>query len=424
MYETQKVEKALLVVVIIEKEKTVWTKEEIAEEFKNLVVSSGLEVEDIIFVKRKEPTPSYYIGKGKLLEIAQVAQEKKVDVVIFNNNLSFTQQRNIEDILGIKTIDRTQLILDIFARHASTQEGALQVELAQLEYLLPRLKGKGIMLSRLGGGIGTRGPGEKKLEIDRRRISDRIHRLKKDLENVRRHRELLRKKRKREGIKICSLVGYTNAGKSTLLNALTQAHQKVSSSLFTTLDPIARTLVLPNNLKVIVTDTVGFIYKLPDNLLEAFYATLEELSYADVLLHVVDASNRNYFKLIEAVDSILKELKLCDKPTILIFNKIDKLDQQDISILKAKYPEGCFISALKKKNIDELLKRIQEILSSDMVKVKIFVPFTSLDIVDWLYNHGRVLNKEYRESGVVVHAQLESPLLFYLKKTGISYEEL
>ena len=290
MYETEKKEKALLVVVFTEEEKREWDIEEISEEFKNLVISAGIEVTDLISVKIKKTTPSFYIGKGKAYEIAKLAQEKKADVVIFNNNLSFTQQRNLEDILMIKTIDRTQLILDIFAHHAHTQEGSIQVELAQLEYLLPRLKGRGIMLSRLGGGIGTRGPGEKKLEVDRRRIEDRISTLREKLEKIRKHRHLLREKRIKDNVKICSLVGYTNAGKTSLLNTLVDDLQKTSDSLFTTLDPVSRRLLLSDNLEVVITDTVGFLHKLPHHLIEAFQATLEELTFSDLLLHVVDVS--------------------------------------------------------------------------------------------------------------------------------------
>ncbi len=418
MYETQKTERALLVIVEVEGERQPWSFQELAEELKNLVISTGIEAGDLIFVKRKEINPSLYIGRGKALELAKIAQQKSVDVIIFNNNLSFTQQRNLEEIIGIKTIDRTQLILDIFARHAHTQEGALQVELAQLEYLLPRLKGKGIMLSRLGGGIGTRGPGEKKLEVDRRRISDRITKLKKDLDHLKSHRQLLRKKREKEKIPICSLVGYTNAGKTTLLNVLTGEHQKTSSYLFTTLDPISRTLHLEGNLKAIVTDTVGFLYKLPPNLIEAFKATLEELRYAHLLLHIVDGSNKNYTKLIDAVNTILKDLSLLDKNTILVFNKIDKLTEEELEILKNKFPEAIFISALKKLNLDSLLKRVEKVLFGETIKISLNIPLENLDLLNWIYEHTQVISTHYHQDGAEVVVRIKEGFLPFLNKEG------
>jgi GTP-binding protein HflX len=424
MYETTKVEKALLVVITVEKERDSWTQEEIAQEFKNLVISTGIEVQKLLFVKRKEPTPALYIGKGKAFELAEIAQKEEVDVVIFNNNLNFTQQRNLEEIIGVKTIDRTQLILDIFARHAHTQEGALQVELAQLEYLLPRLKGKGIMLSRLGGGIGTRGPGEKKLEVDRRRITDKIIRLKKELEQVRKHREVIRKKRQKEKIKVCSLVGYTNAGKTTLLNALTGDIQRTSSSLFTTLDPVGRTLTLSNHYKVIITDTVGFLYKLPPNLVEAFHATLEELTFADLILHIVDSSSKNYSKMIEAVNLILRDLSLLEKPTLVVFNKIDELDEEGLRCLQNQYPEGVFISALKKTNLDTLLQRIQETLFRDTLRVVIRIPFREMKVLDWLYTHAQVIKVDYKENEAVVLAHLQRALIPYLEREELIFEEI
>lgn len=424
MYQTTKVEKALLVVVIREKEKETWPYDEIAEEFENLVRSTGIEVKRIVFVKRREVNPALCIGKGKALELARIAQEEGIDVVIFNHNLSFPQQRNLEEIMGIKTIDRTQLILDIFAHHAHTQEGALQVELAQLEYLLPRLKGKGIMLSRLGGGIGTRGPGEKKLEVDRRRITDRIAKLKKELKRIRKHREIIRKKRERENLVVCSLVGYTNAGKTTLLNVLTSDTQKVSSSLFTTLDPVSRGLLLPDNSKIIITDTVGFIYKLPPNLVGAFKATLEELNYADILLHVVDASSKNYKRMISAVNAILKELHLEEKPIILVFNKIDKLAPERIDNLKLLYPDAVLISALKKFNLDYLISRIQEKLKLNNREVILKFPLRDISILDYLYRNGEVLEVEYKPEEIIARVRIKKSLIPYLKKKNIAVEEI
>ncbi|OQX87615.1 MAG: GTPase HflX [Candidatus Omnitrophica bacterium 4484_70.2] len=423
MYETVKKERALLVVVTVEEKDQMWPQEEIIEEFRNLVFSTGIEVGDIVFVKISQPTPTFYIGKGKTFELAQRVHQQEINVVIFNNNLSYTQQKNLEEVVGVKVIDRTQLILDIFAKHAHTQEGALQVELAQLEYLLPRLKGKGIMLSRLGGGIGTRGPGEKKLEVDKRRIFDKISRLRKELAQVRRHREVIRKKRQKEEIGVCSLVGYTNAGKTTLLNVLVGEHQNTSNSLFTTLDPVSRILWVGNNFKVVITDTVGFLYRLPPNLIEAFKATLEELKFADLLLHIVDVSNKNFSRLIEAVSSILKSLELEEKKMLLIFNKIDKITQVQQEKLKKEYPEAVFISALKKINLDALLNKIYYFLSPQWVEAVVKIPFSTMEAAEYLYNHSDVVKVEYKEKEAVFLVKIKRVFLAYLRKKGVMYKE-
>jgi GTP-binding protein HflX len=422
MYETTKKEKALLVMVEVGQEK--WPAEVLAEEFKNLVQSCGIEVADLIIVHRKDITPALYIGKGKVEELALVVQEDSIDVVIFNNNLSFTQQRNLEDALLVKTIDRTQLILDIFAKHAHSKEGILQVELAQLEYLLPRLKGKGIMLSRLGGGIGTRGPGEKKLEIDRRRITDRISRLEKEIKDLSQHRKTMRKKREKEQAPICSLVGYTSAGKTTLFNAITQSKEKISGFLFTTLDTISHTFILHNNLKTILTDTVGFIYKLPPYLIDAFKATLEELQYTDLLLHIIDASSCDIKRLTESVNSVLKELKLSENPTLLVLNKIDKLSPQQIDDLKVQYPEAVFISALEKTNLDILKEKIYEGLFRDMVEVIIKLPFRLMELTDYIHTNCEVLKTSYQEKEAVYWIRARQDKLTYLRNRGAQIQEI
>lgn len=424
LYNTQsQKEKALLVVVSVSNRKETWSENEIAAELKILVESTGIEVVEVMLVHRKLISAGRYIGKGKAEEIAELVQGLDANVVIFNNNLTATQQRNLEDIVGVKTIDRTQLILDIFAQHAYTQEGALQVELAQLEYLLPRLKGKGIMLSRLGGGIGTRGPGEKKIEIDRRRIDERITRLRKELRNVSQHRDTIRKKRQKEEIKICSLVGYTNAGKSTLLNSLTGAHRETSNSLFTTLDPVSRMFTFENHLQIVLTDTVGFIYKLPLYLVESFKATLEELHYADLLLHVVDVSNENYPKLIAAVDEILKDLKLDGKHQLLIFNKIDRLSDAERERMQVKYPEAILVSALKEINIAELLREMQKILFADSKTVWVEFPIMEMKILDVLYRHGNVLKVNYGPEKVEVKVVIKEELFSSLEKNGARIRE-
>ncbi len=285
-------EKALSVVIITDRiKKDNWGADDISSEFDELVRSARVKLTDRIVCNLKIPSSALLLGKGKMDQIHGLAESQDINTVIFSENLSGTQQKNIEDAIGVKTIDRTQLILDIFARHAKSSEGKIQVELAQLEYLLPRLVGKGIILSRLGGGIGTRGPGEQKLEIDRRRVRARIDKLRRNLESVTKQRTMRRRKRERFSMLTVAIIGYTNAGKSTLLNALTGSDILVDKMLFSTLDPTIRKYTLPNNQNILFIDTVGFIYKLPHNLIEAFKATLEEVVEADVLLHLLDMSH-------------------------------------------------------------------------------------------------------------------------------------
>ncbi|MFA5287120.1 MAG: GTPase HflX, partial [Candidatus Omnitrophota bacterium] len=294
-------ERALLVTVELKQDREELSIEDSEFELRELVSACGVEVVDNANCFCDKPTPNFLIGKGKVEELGALAQELEVDTIIFSENLSGTQQRNLEEKLGKKTVDRTQLILDIFARRAKSPEGKMQVELAQLKYLMPRLSGKGLILSRQGGGVGTSGPGEKKLEVDRRRIRERIGKLEDDLKGVTAHRFLMRKRRKDRSIPLVALVGYTSAGKSTLLNALTQAEQVVSESLFTTLDPLARNLKLPNGEEIVLSDTVGFLRNLPHNLIEAFKATLEEVTDADLLIHVLDASSPKAYDRHKAV---------------------------------------------------------------------------------------------------------------------------
>jgi len=422
MHETEKREKALLVVVLEHGE--LWKKDNLSEEFRNLVLSTGIEVIDSISLKLQTPNPSLYIGKGKAEEIATLAAELEVNIVIFNNNLNFTQQRNLEDILELKTLDRTQLILDIFAYHAQTQEGVLQVELAQLEYMLPRLKGKGIMLSRLGGGIGTRGPGEKKLEIDRRRISERISRLKKELELIKQHRTVMRKKRKKEGAYVFSLVGYTNAGKTTLFNTICDTQQRESNSLFTTLDTVSRVFFIHNKLRAVLSDTVGFIYKLPPNLIESFKATLEELRYADVLLHVIDASSTNIIQIKDSVESILSELKLDKKPTIKVFNKIDKLSIEERDNLFRNFPDAAFVSAKKILNLDVLTEKLYELIFKDRVEVVVHVPFDKMENLRFFHNDCEVLKTSYLEKEAVFWLKIDKQKFAFLEKQGLTIKKL
>ncbi len=397
-------EKVLIVTVDFHKRNS-WPAEDIASELEELVTSCGGSVVSRVVCKCDKPTPNFLIGKGKVDEIAQLCLLEKIDTVIFSHDLKGSQQRNLEEIIKIKIIDRTQLILDIFARRAKSQEGTMQVELAQLEYLLPRLTGKGVELSRLGGGIGTVGPGETKLEVDRRRISDRIARLKRDLKDVSVSRKLTRKKRDDKNVATVALVGYTNAGKSTLLNALTDAHQVTHDGLFTTLDPLSRQYVLPNHQKIVLSDTVGFMYELPHHLIESFKATLEEVVSADLLLHVVDVSNPRFRNLHDAVVDVLKELESFEKPTITIFNKIDKLtDKNWLTDLSGSFPNIAYISALKKENLSELLEKISELLTPSVVKVNVKIPINRMDLVNMIHNEGDVHSIEYSSDGVQISA--------------------
>nr|WP_256961570.1 GTPase HflX [Thermoanaerobacterium thermosaccharolyticum] len=319
-------EKAVLVGVIINDDDN-----ESMDELKELAETAGAEVVGIMTQSRSSVDRNSYIGKGKLSELKQFVDNMDIDLVIINDELSGSQIKNIEDIVNQKVIDRTSLILDIFAKRAKSAEGMLQVELAQLKYRLPRLQGLGNDLSRLGGGIGTRGPGETKLETDRRYIRERIKAIEGKLEDLKKHRELLRGRRRKNEIPVVAIVGYTNAGKSTLMNALTDSSVYVEDKLFATLDPTARKLDLPSGREAILIDTVGFIRKLPHDLVEAFKSTLEESKYADVLLHVIDITSKDIKHKIEVVENVLRDLEAIDKPIINVYNKSDLLEQMPVN---------------------------------------------------------------------------------------------
>ncbi|PMQ02254.1 MAG: GTPase HflX [Dictyoglomus sp. NZ13-RE01] len=324
------------------------------EELKLLSQTAGAKIEDIVFYRKGSINPAYLISEGKVKELSEKVLRLHCDVVIFNEDLTPTQLRNLEREILCKIVDRTTLILDIFAQHAHTKEGKIQVELAQLEYLLPRLVGRGEVFSRLGGGIGTRGPGETKLEIDRRKIRDRIHFLKKELEEVKKERDIQRKNRK--DIYKVALVGYTNVGKSSLFNLLTKSNVKVENKLFATLDPTVRKVRLENNWEFLVIDTVGFIKNLPPPLMTAFRATLEEVVYVDLIVHVIDISNPNFEKQVEVVESLLEDIGVENKTIIRAYNKIDLLSKEELSFLKKSldFRPGVFISVLKNIGIDKL----------------------------------------------------------------------
>ncbi len=398
-------EKAILVTVDLKKEKG-WPAEDRASELKELACSSGACVEAEIVCHRERPTSDLFIGKGKFEEIALLSKKKSAKSVIFNNDLTPTQLRNLEKGLdGVKVIDRTQLILDIFSQHARSMEGKVQIELAQLQYLLPRLTGRGVELSRLGGGIGTRGPGEKILEHDRRRIGDRIARLKKELKDLEKRRHALRKRRKDAMLATVSIVGYTNAGKTTLLNHLTNSRKLTADKLFSTLDPIARSYALPNNLKILFSDTVGFLYKLPHHLIESFKATLEEVKEADLLIHVLDCSNPRVQDLDEAVYSVLKELGAEGKTIINVLNKVDLTENKYyLNRVKSKFKNAVVISALNGQGIDLLIDEISQLLSGLVTKIKIDIPNDRMDKVNLIYEHGKVHKREDRPTSVYIEA--------------------
>jgi len=327
--------------------------EDSLSELERLADSAGAEVIDQVIQERKGKDPRLYIGEGKALEL-RAAYRDRVNVVIFNGDLSGSQQRNLEEMLELKVLDRTGLILDIFAQRAHTREGMAQVELAQLEYLLSRLVGASPSLSRLGGGIGTRGPGETQLESDRRRMRRRMSHIRKGLERVRRSREIMRRNRQKRGLPIVCLVGYTNAGKSTLFNALTRANAVVGDRLFATLDPTVRRMRLSGGQIALLFDTVGFIRKLPHQLIHAFRATLEELLNADLLLHVVDASHPKREEQIRAVDEVLGEIGAAHKPILLVYNKVDRLNGQERLLSSNSQREKVGVSALTGEGIENL----------------------------------------------------------------------
>ena len=335
------------------------------------LLSKTLKLNTVKTIILKEGTiyPSTYIGKGKLFEIKKLIDENKISMIVFEKELSPIQQRNIENILNVSVIDRTLLILYIFADHAKTKEGKIQVELAQLSYILPRLTGHGIDLSRPGGGLGTRGPGEMKLEVYRRRIKERISKLKKQIKEIEKHRNLLRNSKKRKKYLSVSLVGYTNVGKSTLLNKLSSSNLYVANKLFSTLDPATRLVYIGDNKYCLVSDTVGLLYNIPHHLIEAFKSTLEEIKYADLLLCIYDVSI-NIEKQKNTVYQVLKLLKVDEKPRIEVFNKIDLLEKEELNLMMMQNPENIFISSLTKDGFDILKERMLEVLYGVRVEQK------------------------------------------------------
>jgi GTP-binding protein HflX len=386
------------------------------DELEELATTAGAVVLEKILQVRPRKDPAFYVGKGKLEEIGLICQVLHADLLIFDDELSGAQISNIESIVGVKVIDRTNLILDIFAQRARSKEGKFQVELAQLKYRISRLSGLGIQLSRLGGGIGTRGPGEKKLETDRRHIRRRIKYLNSQLEEIENRRNSLRNARSDNYMPVIALVGYTNAGKSTLMNKLCDADVFAEDKLFATLDPTTRKLPLEDGKYALLIDTVGFIRKLPHHLIEAFKSTLEEAVYADLLIHVVDVSSEEVEEQVKVVDSILEDLGVLDKPIIMAFNKIDLISQYIRPGVINKNGKSFEISAVNGDGIEELKKGILEALPQNEAEVKLFVPYAEGWIISYLHQNGKILNEEHKEEGTEIIAKISISKTGTLKK--------
>ncbi|MCG9479423.1 MAG: GTPase HflX [Actinomycetia bacterium] len=411
-------EKALL--IFIKNRKNRINFDQNVKELQNLALSAGADVEDTVIHSQDEPNPKYYISTGKLEQIKGIVEQKGIGLVIIDEEIIPTQQRNLQDKLKTKIIDRTALILDIFAQRAHSREGKLQVELAQLNYLLPRLRGRGIELSRLGGGIGTRGPGETKLEVDRRTIRKRISQLEKKINQIGTQRKTQRKKRKANQTPQVALVGYTNSGKSTLLNTLTQSRVEAKNMLFSTLDSTVRKLKLGPHQHLLLSDTVGFIEKLPHQLIASFKSTLEEVKQSDLLLMVVDISNTNYPNHINSVKSVLREIEAHRKPIICVFNKVDKVDAEIVKRAKLKHPGSVFISAIKGTSLDVLINKIEQNLQKDYITLTVKLPYSKNKLISSVFEHCQVLNKKYLEDSVLLTLSADSQ--FYSKLSDYIYK--
>jgi len=416
--------RALLVGAEIASLRSPWPVEDSLDELALLAKTADLEVVGRIFQRLSEPQPKFFIGPGKVKEVAALCEQTQADLIVFDEELSPAQTRNLEEELQTQVIDRTGLILDIFARHARTHEGRLQVELAQYQYLLPRLRRQWTHLERqagtggtaAGGVVGLRGPGETQLEIDRRLIERRIAWLKEQLADVHRHRELYRQRRRQAGMPVIALVGYTNAGKSTLLNAMTGADVLAEDKLFATLDPTTRQVLLPGNIIALMTDTVGFIQKLPPQLIAAFRATLEEIEEADVLLHVVDVTHRNAQEHAQTVEQTLRELGVADKPTLTVLNKIDLLEgatAEDVGQIAAEMglPKDIVaVSAARGWGLQTLGERIVEMLAQRMVRVDAYIPYQRNDLVSLWRQRGVIEVEEFGSEGAHIVGRLPPAL--------------
>ncbi|MFB3894975.1 MAG: GTPase HflX [bacterium] len=400
-------EKAILVGVV-HPPIAAWQVEESVDELKLLALSAGAECVDTIIHKQARISPSVFVGQGTAERIGELTAALDANLVIFDDDLTPAQQRNLEEICQVKIVDRTELILDIFAQRARTKEGKLQVELAQLHYRLTRLTGKGVLMSRLGGGIGTRGPGETKLEVDRRRIRDRVRYLEKAIDEIGVYREQQRSRRKSTHIPIVALVGYTNAGKSTLLNAICNTEVLVEDKLFATLDPTTRRVKLPDGETILLSDTVGFIRKLPHDLVAAFRATLEEVRQADLLLHVVDASHPYKEDQMLAVEKVLEEIDAANQPMITVWNKMDKFQDsiETTDRLLHKIPNSVVISAQEKLGFEALYQAMVNFFSQRWVAIELVIPHNRTDVISQLHQIGRVDRIKYLDKGARVTAHI------------------
>ena len=379
------------------------------DELEDLVETAGAVTVDRMIQNREAVHPVTYLGKGKIQEVKERIWELDATGVVCDDELSPAQLRSLEDALDTKVMDRTMVILDIFAARASTREGKIQVELAQLKYRAARLVGLGSSLSRLGGGIGTRGPGEKKLELDRRLIHQRISRLKEELKDVENHREVQRRQRERSHIQVAAIVGYTNAGKSTLLNYLTDAGILAEDKLFATLDPTTRSLTLPGGQKLLLTDTVGFIRKLPHHLIEAFKSTLEEARYSDIILHVVDCSNPHMDMQMHVVYETLRQLQVTDKTMVTVFNKTDKPEHQEI-LKDLSADHQVKLSAKTGQGVDQLLRVLETVLRERQICLERLYPYSQAGKIQSVRKYGVLLEEEYREDGIFIRAYVPAEL--------------
>jgi len=391
-------------------------------ELEELVKTAGAVTVDKIIQNRERIHPGTYLGKGKIEEIKDRIWELDATGIVCDDELSPAQLRNLEEALDTKIMDRTMVILDIFASRATTREGKIQVELAQLKYRSARLVGLRSSLSRLGGGIGTRGPGEKKLEMDRRLIHDRIGMLKADLEDVKRHREVVRQQRDKNHVPTAAIVGYTNAGKSTLLNRLTDAGILAEDKLFATLDPTTRNLSLPGGQQILLTDTVGFIRKLPHHLIEAFKSTLEEAKYSDIILHVVDCSNPQMDMQMYVVYETLRELGVCDKVMVTVFNKID-VAESDVILRDVSSDHQVRISAKTGEGLDELSNLLETILRNQKVYLEKVYSYKEAGKIQLIRKYGQLLKEEYQEDGILVNAYVPSELFASLADNADAFNE-
>lgn len=411
--------KTLLLGLRLHDESTEWTHVDSMKELAQLAKTAGLEVIDAVVQHRETPHPKYYIGQGKLELLKPMILEQGIRLIVTDDELSPSQSKALESELKIKVLDRTGLILDIFAQRARTAEARLQVELAQLEYLLPRLTRLWTHLSRLGGGIGTRGPGETQLEVDKRQIQLRMRTIEKKLEKTQIHRQVLRQRRDNVPILNGAIIGYTNAGKSTLLNTLTKAKVLAEDALFATLDPTTKKITLPNKDQVLITDTVGFIQKLPHQLVKAFRATLEEVGNAHFLIHVVDLSNPKYPVLIQTTQALLKEMNAHRIPQLYVFNKIDQMTEEQLQFINLrKYSPNVFISAQDPACIPEFLQGVSQFLNLDHKTLNLSIPYAHMDTVHLFHEYGCVLEETYEESvfcKVDIHSLIADKILAQAK---------